>query len=170
MPDHYRTLANAARCKKKYVLITGKYGEHRPRLERIKKALQTIDLIGLILDEYPDIEEQSLAEKMVTYASICRFVIVDDFVPSGHINELGICHERKFITSVLRCKGRAATAMQADIGAEVSFIKVFGYDRDEDVERVITEAAKWADNAVNDRAKMLNREYSNWRSPQKLMR
>jgi hypothetical protein len=106
MPDHYRTLANAARCKRKYVLIAGAYGEHRPRLIRIKEKLKSLGFEGLVLDEYPDIEEQPLAEKMVTYASICRFVIVDDFAPSGHINELGICHERKFVTGVLRFRGR----------------------------------------------------------------
>jgi hypothetical protein len=169
MPDHYRTLANAARCKKKYVLITGKYGEHRPRLERIKQALKSLDLVGLILDEYPDIEEQSLPEKMVTYASICRFVIVDDFVPSGHIDELGICYERKFVTAVLRFQGKASTAVQADIAAEVSFIKDFDYPSDADLEKTLVEAAKWANETVEERARRLNREYSDWRGPYKIM-
>ena len=170
MPDHYRTLANAARCKKKYVLIAGKYGEHRPRLERIKQALKSLDLIGLILDEYPDIEEQSLAEKMVTYASICRFVIVDDVAPSGHINELAICHERKFVTAVLRLHGRASTAMQADIASEVAFIREFRHTGDTDFEQSVIEAGRWASEAVQERARALNRQYSGWRSPDNIMR
>ena len=56
VPEHLRTLANAARCKKKYVLILGSYGDKRDRLATIKDALRKTGLVGLILDEYPDIE------------------------------------------------------------------------------------------------------------------
>jgi hypothetical protein len=169
VPEHLRTLANAARCKKKYVLILGSYGDKRDRLTRIKDALLKSGLVGLILDEYPDIEEQTLTEKLVTYAAFCRFVIVDDLAPSGHIKELDICHDLKFISAVLRMHGRPATAMQADIGDEVSFIKEFSYTDDASLEQTIVEAATWAGGAVIERAKSLNRKYSAWRSPTQLM-
>ena len=169
MPNHYRALANAARCKKQYVLIAGTYGAHRARLDEIKQTLASLNFVGLILDEYPDIEEQSLAEKMVTYASICRFVLVDDFVPSGHIFELAICQERRFVTAVLRSHGMAATAMQTDIAAEVSFIRTFDYESDAEFKEAVVKAASWANEAVNERAKRLNREYSGWRGPDKIM-
>lgn len=169
MPDHFRTLMNAARCKKKYVLILGKYGDKRERLQLIKAALADKGLMGLILDEYPDIEEQNLTEKMVTYATICRFVVADDVAPSGHIKELEICHDLKFITAVLRERGMASTAMQADISDEVLFIKDFGYEPESDLTRVVHDAANWASETVIERSKTLNRKYSSWRSPQKLM-
>ncbi len=169
VPEHLRTLANAARCKKKYVLIVGSYGDKRERLARIKGALEKTGLVGLILDEYPDIEEQTLTEKMVTYAAFCRFVIVDDVAPSGHIKELDICHDLKFISAVLRFQGRPATAMQADIGDEVSFIKEFSYEDEASLEQTIVEAVTWAGGAVIERAKSLNRKYSAWRSPTQLM-
>jgi hypothetical protein len=168
--DHLRALSSAARCKKQFVLIAGKYGEHRSRLERIKAALKSTGLAGLILDEYPDIEEQSLADKMVTFASISRFVIVDDFVPSGHIKELEICHERKFITAVMREKGRSATAMQADLTLGVEFVKAIMYDSDTDLERSVLEASAWANAAVEERSRALNRLYSSWRAPEKIIR
>jgi len=170
LPDHLRTLAGAAKCKKQYVVITGKYGHRRPRLERIKAALATYGLTGLILDEYPDIEEQSLPEKLVTYASICRFVIVDDVEPSGHIDELRLCHELKFITAVLRQRGRPATAMHAALSEEVTFLKVISYERDTQLETAVVEAAEWAAQAVDERANTLNRLYQAWRSPAKIMR
>lgn len=169
MPDHFRTLMNAARCKKKYVLIVGSYGVQKERLKEIKEALGGAGLTGLILDEYPDIEEQTLAEKMVTYAAISRFVIADDSAPSGHIKELDICHDLKFITAVLRPKGRAATAMQADIGDEVSYIREFDYEKAPDIQKLIKEVVTWADETVNQRAQTLNRKYSAWRSPAKIM-
>jgi len=168
--EHQRLLATAARCKKRYVLLAGSYGSHRGRLDGIKSALRSIGLVGLVLDEYPDIEEQSLAEKMVTYAAVSRFVIVDDFVPSGHIDELAICHERKFITAVLRLGGRATTAMQADLADDVTFIKEFAYAGDDELEVTALQAANWANGAVAERAKSLNRRYSAWRSPEKIVR
>ncbi len=169
MPDHFRTLMDAARCKKKYVLILGSYGNKRERLGQIKAYLTNAGLVGLILDEYPDIEEQSLTEKMVTYASVSRFVIVDDHAPSGHIKELDVCHDLKFITAVIREGGRPSTAMQADIGDEVSYIKEFQYHSEPEFEQVVSHALAWAEKAVLDRSRNLNLKYSAWRSPTKIM-
>ena len=150
-------------------MILGSYGDQRGRLARIKDALRKAGLVGLILDEYPDIEEQTLTEKMVTYAAFCRFVIVDDIAPSGHIKELDICHDLKFISAVLRMQGRPAPAMQADVGDEVSFIKEFSYEDDARLEQAVMDASTWADGAVMERAKSLNRKYSAWRSPTQIM-
>jgi len=169
MPDEWRALASAARCKKRHVLIAGQYGENRPRLERIKKSLSSLGFTGLILDEYPDIEEQSLPEKMVTYASICRFVIADDFLPSGHIEELSICSERRFVTAILRSNGRASTTMQASITDDVSFMREFSYALDAQLETTVLEAARWAHQSVTERAIMLNHKFSSWRGPNKMM-
>lgn len=169
MSDHHRALCNAARCQKKHVLIAGKYGEHRERLERIKKVLQSRGFVGLILDEYPDIEEQSLPGKMVIYASICRFVVIDDLVASGHNVELEICHQRKFVAGILRARGAASTAVQDDITDEVRFIRGFDYDSDDEIEGAVREAAKWADKFVESRATRLNRKYAAWRGPNKIM-
>lgn len=66
-PDHVRALYNAARCKRSYVLITGKYGEHRDRLVAIQKAITEIGFTGLILDELYDIEA---AAREICY--VCR--------------------------------------------------------------------------------------------------
>jgi hypothetical protein len=167
--EYYRTLTNIARCKKRHVLILGKYVEHRGRLERIRTSLRQFNLEGLILDDLPDIEEQSLAEKMVTFASIARFLICDDLVPSGHINELEICSERRFTTAMLRLKGRPSTAMQADIADGVSFMRAVEYESDDDLENAIDEGVRWAQEIVRTRSYNFNRKYS-WRSPQKILR
>ena len=150
-------------------MILGKYGEHRDRLETIRTSLRQFKLEGLILDDIPDIEEQSLAEKMVTFASIARFLICDDLVPSGHINELEICSERRFTTAILRLKGRPSTAMQADIADGVSFMRSVEYDSDNDLETAVAEGVKWAQEVVQIRSYNFNRKYS-WRSPQKILR
>lgn len=170
LPDHRRALANAARCQKAHVLIAGKYGgKYRERLDRIKQALNSKNFTGLILDEYPDIEEQSLPAKMALFGSICRFVVVDDLVASGHNVELEICHERKFVTAILRQHAAASTAMQDDITEEVTFIRGFDYGADSEIENTVIKAAEWADEFVKRRARRLNRKYSQWRGPNKVM-
>jgi hypothetical protein len=169
MPDDVRALASAARCKKRFVLIAGAYGRHRSRLDRIKQSLSSLGFVGLILNEYLDIEEQTLPEKMVTFASIARFVMVDDISPSGHIEELGICRERGFVTAILRFQSRPSTAMQAAITGEISFMREFGYSDDSALGATVLDAARWADEAVFERARTLNRLYGEWRNPNKIM-
>jgi hypothetical protein len=76
----------------------------------------------------------------------------------------------RFVTAVLRCKGRASTMMQADLTAELSYMKDFDYESDSDLAEVVRWASDWADLAVRERSKRLNRRFSNWRSPEKIMK
>lgn len=170
LPDHLQSLSSAARSKKSTVLLLGKYGSHRGRLDSIKRVLHAKGLNGIVLDEYPDIEEQDLPEKMLTFASISKFVLVDDIAPSGHIHEFKICQEMRFITALLRCNGRPSTMMQADIAAEVLYIKEFSYDSELDLEGTVGTAADWADSAIIERSRRLNRLFAEWRSPDRIMR
>lgn len=166
-PEHWRALRNVARCKKKVVLIIGKYGEHRARLEQLQKLLAARGYQGLILDDFPDIQEQSLPEKMVLFASIARFVLCDDIAPSGHIEELRICSEMKFTTAILRGGGRASTAMQACISLNVDYMRVFEFEMSAFEETAVT-ALGWAEEKVRERAAAFNRLYD-WRSPEKML-
>ncbi|HYD16643.1 MAG TPA: hypothetical protein VEB03_01425 [Candidatus Nanoarchaeia archaeon] len=169
LPDYVRALKDVAKAKKHCVLIAGKYGEERDRLFSLKQAMKERGYTGLILDEFPDIEEQSLTEKFVTFASIARFVVVDDSAPAGHIAELEICSERRFTTVLLRPNGKGSTFVQADIADDVHFIKVFEYSDPSRIGEVLGTALDWAEAVVTQRAENLNRKY-NWRSPIKIMK
>ena len=166
-PEHWRALRNVARCKKKVVLIIGKYGENRARLEQLQRLLAERGYQGLILDDFPDIQEQSLPEKMVLFASIARFVLCDDIAPSGHIEELRICSEMRFTTAILRAGGRASTAMQADLSLNIDYMRVFEFEGTTFEEAAVT-ALGWAEEKVRERAAAFNRLYS-WRSPDKML-
>lgn len=166
-PEHWRALRSVARCKKKIVLIIGKYGDHRGRLEQLQKVLADRGYQGLILDDFPDIPEQSLSEKMVLFASIARFVLCDDSAPSGHIEELRICSEMRFTTAILRSEGRASTAMQADLSMSVDYMHVFEFSGSE-LEDTAIAALGWAEEKVRERAAAFNRLYG-WRSPEKVL-
>ena len=106
---------------------------------------------------------------MVTFASIARFVICDDLVASGHINELDICSERRFTTAVLRLKGKASTAMQADIADDVLFMRAIEYESDDKLEDAVQAAVHWAQDTVTKRSQNFNRKYE-WRNRQNVLR
>jgi hypothetical protein len=166
--EHWRALRNVARCKKKVVLIIGKYGDHRARLEQIEKLLADRGYQGLLLDNFPDIEEQSLPEKMVLFASIARFVLCDDSAPSGHIDELRICSEMRFTTAILRPLGRASTAMHADLAVHVDYMCAFQFE-EQTFDQALVDALRWAEEKVLERSASFNRLYG-WRSPEKILK
>lgn len=139
-------------------------------MDLIRAALKRNGLVGIVLDEYSDIEEQDLTEKMVTFASLSKFVLADDIAPSGHIQELKICQDLRFVTAVLRLGGRSSTMMQADLTGDLKYMKEFAYQAEADLSETVTAAADWARSAIFERSKRLNRLYSDWRSPDNIMR
>lgn len=156
--EHWRALRNVARCKKKVILIIGKYGDHRGRLGQIETLLSDRGYQGLLLDNFPDIEEQSLPEKMVLFASIARFVLCDDSAPSGHIDELRICSGMRFTTAILRPLGRASTAMHADLAIDTDYMRAFQFE-ELTFEEALVAALRWAEETVLDRSASFNRLY-----------
>jgi hypothetical protein len=167
-PPHWRALQDVSRTKKNTVLIIGKYGDNTIRLREIQDVLRKRSCEGILLEDFPDIEEQSLPEKMVLFACIARYVLCDDSFPSGHIEELKICSDLRFTTAILRPKGMASTAMQADLDQCCDFMKAFGYDSGNRLS-VLADALSWADEKVRERSAKFNQTYG-WRSPEKILR
>jgi len=167
-PPHVRALRDVSRTKKNTVLIIGKHGDNTAKLREIQDALKNRGYEGVLLQDFPDIEEQSLPEKMVLFACIARCVLCDDANPSGHIMELKICSDLRFTTAVLRPEGLASTAMQADIDQSCDFIKAFGYGPGSRLP-VLADAVSWAEEKVRERSAKLNQTYQ-WRSPTKILR
>lgn len=168
-PDALRALRNISRTKKNTVLIIGHYGADRPRLETIRKVLGSIGYEGILAEDFPDIEEQDLAEKVVMLMSISRFVICDDVTPAGQNSELEIAKSLQPIVAVLRKGGAPTTMMQASIGHGVDFRKVFSYDSGDEFEAQVRSAAGWAENKVQERSAEWNRLFP-WRNEQRVLR
>jgi len=167
-PPHWRALRDVSRTKKNTVLIIGKYGDNTTKLREIQDVLQKNGYEGVLLQDFPDIEEQSLREKMALFACIARYVLCDDSFPSGHITELSICSQLRFTTAVLRPQGMASAAIDADLDKGSDFIKAFAYDPD-NLLSVLADALLWAEEKVRERSAEFNQLYK-WRSPEKTLR
>ena len=165
MTDIVRALAGAARAKERTVLILGSYkDEGRERLKQIRGALQALRFEGVILDDFADIQQQSLFEKMLMFGSLARFLICDESVASGHLIELKACADIGFVTAILRARGRPVTWMNSDIAAERTYMKIIPYQDDNQIPDAVRDAVTWAEGKVDERRIYYNKEYP-WRNP-----
>ncbi|MDD2731310.1 MAG: hypothetical protein PHN49_01290 [Candidatus Omnitrophica bacterium] len=148
--------------KHKCVLIIGpdKKEDHLESLYRIKGRLKEFGYEGILLRDYPDIEEQSIEEKMNLFGNIAKFVICENSYPSGHIDELNICARNRLVTIILQDNAirSGATWMQACYPIDFTFIKKIFY-RHAALLPAIGRAVNMAESVVNKRRNALNREY-----------
>jgi len=146
--------------RRKCVLIIGEDRKHLDLLYKIKTSLKKNGYEGLLLKDYPDIEEQSNEEKMNLFGGLARFVICENSYPSGHIDELHICSRNNFVTIILQKEGvvGGATLMQASYYLDFSFIKRMMYKPDS-LDSSVNKAIKLGELLVAERKKALNKEY-----------
>jgi predicted aspartyl protease len=148
--------------KRQTVLILGQDSTEIHRLRAIELRLKALGYTGIIVKDIADIEIQSTEEKVNMLASLCRFVICENSVASGHIDELKICASNRFVTAILQQEGLGATWMQADYALDFPFIKTFKYSNIEEIEPFVDAAVAWAEAKIEERRTFFNDLY-HWR-------
>lgn len=170
--DYYRILdsdldrayRSSVRSKNSNVLLIGSFkGEDRAHLEAVRDILFAKGYRGVMIDDFADMSDQTLEEKLIFFASICKFVLCVDVSPAGHYIELAACARCGFITAiVLGIAGRSTTAMVADMAIRNPFMRFFGPGGD-DLSSVIEEVVVWASQMSTEKSDKLNKIYG-WRS------
>jgi hypothetical protein len=98
------------------VLVLGKdTGPSLDRLKHIAARLETHGYFAYIIKEQPDRTGESIIQKVMRHALMCKFVIVENTEPSGHLYE--IPHAAKAaecVTVVMQEEGKGATWMFED--------------------------------------------------------
>lgn len=148
--------------KKNVVLILGQDTTEIYRLHKIRETLKSLDYEGIIVKEISDIDLQSVEEKVNMLASLSRFIICDNSVTSGHIDELKICSFNRFTTAIIQEENKGATWMQADYPIDSKIINIFKYSDVSKIPDVVKKAVEWAEMQLKYRTEMLNSLYS-WR-------
>lgn len=128
------------------------------RLQRIQEKLRSLNYEGVLLKDYPDIQEQSIEEKMNLFGSLAKFVICENSYYSGHIDELSICARNRFVTVIMQETRRYTTYLQMCYPIDFSFIKKIEYKLDS-LEDNVTKAVQIGESLVIRRKRALNREY-----------
>lgn len=147
---------------KKTVLLLGDYsGEGKERLDLIAKSLKDEGYDPLFIKDVPDFEHYDLGQKVVVIGGLSRFVVVDDSSPSGHMMEVEICRNNRWVTILLHAQGVRASWMSA--GAAISSNVILEKDYDPNVlKETVLEVAKWAEDKLSNIKKELNSLYP-WR-------
>jgi len=157
--DGFRAAYNdIATIKRSHVLILGKdTGAELEGLISIKEKLSNYDLIGVLLKDLRDIPEQTVEEKLVLCAAAVSFAIVENTVPSGHIDELRILATNRVVTAIIQKSETGASWIQADYPCDFNFIKSFEYS--ESPMDCLNEVVGWARALIMERIGFLNRLY-----------
>lgn len=147
--------------RKGCVLIIGKDSddESMDKLRLIQKVLKEYNYDGIFLKDFPDIPEQAIEEKMNLFGSISRFVICENSFYSGHIDELSICAQNRFVTIILQEAGKYTTWLQECYPIDFKFIKKIQY-KSESLREIVAQAIKIAEKTVKERRQELNSLYS----------
>lgn len=150
--------------REKTVLVLGAYDEDgRARLGGLAGVLKDLGYDPVIIDDIPDFEHYDLSQKVSAIGALSRFVVIEDSHPSGHLVELEICRQHRWVTLLMRTPGDRSSWMTA--GASLSSNVVLEHEYDpSNPKPVMTECATWAENRLSELGKELNNLYP-WRIP-----
>ncbi|MBD8074070.1 hypothetical protein [Bacillus thuringiensis] len=150
-------------CKEKMVLVLGKDSpqEYMKELEDICECVEKMGYTPILIKKQDEIETITNEEKMLAYASISRFVIIEKSYPAGQIDEAKICAINRFPTIWFQKEGMGDTWMQGDYHIDQRSIQLFKY-KDENVKGKLEEAVKWVEQFIKEKSESLNDLYP-WR-------
>jgi len=104
--------------KERTVLLLGDYDEAGlQRLQVIKDTLKELGYEPLLIKDIPDHPYQDISQKVIAVGAVSKFIVVDDCSKSGHLSEIEICKQNRWVTILLRADGIGGTWMTADASA-----------------------------------------------------
>lgn len=147
-------------CKRSMVLVLGKDNspEAWERLSNICDHLRKLGYSPILIKEQKDIGPLTNEEKMLAYAAISRFIIIEKSEPAGQIDEAHICAINRLVGVWLREEGKGDTWMQGDYEVSYTHIKGFSYGTGE-IEQAIRQGVEWAESYLGNKEKTLNSLY-----------
>lgn len=133
------------------VLVLGKdTGEGLDRLQRIASKLHELGYNTFIIKQQPDKAGESIVQKVMRYALLSRFVVVENTDASGHLYEVPhVTKAAECVTVVLQEEGKGATWMFEDAYAKHKHWQKITYEG-EGLESAVTRAVDWAEKFVRE--------------------
>jgi hypothetical protein len=131
------------------VLVLGKdTGASMDLLKRIAVRLEDLGYYTYIIKEQPDKPGESIIQKVMRHALICKFIVIENTEASGHLYEIPhIAKMAECVTVVLQENGKGATWMFEDGYAKHPHWHKSEYAVDH-LEGAVTAAAAWAEEFV----------------------
>jgi hypothetical protein len=150
------------RFREKSVLLLGSYDEAgKARLAAIEASLIKNGYSPVLIKNVPDIEHYDISQKVTAVGTICKFVIIDDSSPSGHLTEIEICRVNRWATILLRENGAGASWMSAGVSITSNVMCEEAYTIDT-LDSIVEKITSWAESKIEELKKRLNELYP-WR-------
>jgi len=118
------------------------------------------------VDDHPDIPDQTLSQKVLSIALGCRFVVVVDAVPSGHLTELALLKVNGICRAIVQIREQASSFMVAGDEVHDGSAKRFYASDYTDLAAAVSEAVRWAAESQKAKGEILEDIYP-WRTPDK---
>jgi hypothetical protein len=150
-------------CKDKMILVLGKDSPEQ-YLEELRSICDIVKNQGyepILIKQQNEIETISNEEKMLAYASLSRFIIIEKSYAAGQIDEAKICAINRFPSIWLQKDGLGDTWMQGDYESDFKFIKIFKYS-DTNLNTIVDKGIQWVESFIRDKKDYLNETYP-WR-------
>lgn len=136
------------RSMEELVLLLGSYAaDQKENWEKGQTLLETEGYSCCILRDMPDLGDAAPREKVFTYASAARFMVVFDFSPSGHLNEIELLKSLGRPMAIIGSPGAGSTFMLAGI-ERISFIRRFEVVGGVTLEQALVAAIDWAEETI----------------------
>lgn len=143
--------------KKGMVLLLGKdTGRSLRLLKRIKNHIESKGFSCVLIKEQPDNLTQGLISKVILYATMSRYVIIENTYPSGHLYELPPVRNAESIIVILQQEGKGASRMPDDMIPKHPLIRRFWYTSDT-FEDTIDDGMEWVEKRIKENIE-INRE------------
>lgn len=150
-------------CKTKMVLILGKDSpdEYLENLQVISSVVESKGYQPILIKMQPEVETITNEEKMLAYASLARFVIIEKSDAAGQIDEAKICAFNRLPSIWIQKEDLGDTWMQGDYEVDFKNIKTFKYE-DSSLRQCLDEAISWVERFLEEKTYYLNALYP-WR-------
>jgi len=152
--------------KERSVLVLGSYSpDGLEKIDRICGALKQKNYEPVLIKDVPDFEQYDLHQKVAAVGSVVRFIIIENSIPSGHLNEIDICKDNNWVTIILRNELSHSSAMtlSAEHYSKVIIDKKY---TDKNIEKVLEETLNWAEKKLIELKKEFDDLYP-WREEKK---
>ncbi len=156
-PDQYLAV-----FRQRHVLLLGDYGdEGAARLAAIGQVLTEVGYVTIMLKDLPDDPYMTLPQKASAFASISRFIVVDDSSKSGHLVEFAQVRAQEWVTLVLRLKGSDSSFMSKGASATSAVVHEADYETGS-LRNALLEGVTWAEAKLVELKRVLADTYP-WR-------
>jgi hypothetical protein len=147
-----------------WILVLGPdTGRYLEKLRQIQDAIFLLGYNSALVRDQKEFGHETIEQKLIRIAMSTRFVLVEDSIAAGHIDELSLLSRSRAIVAVLREHGKAGTWMQSDYDLDFP-IQFFTYRTDllNDLSQTVTRAVDWAESKLRNRTEVLGKRYP-WR-------